>query len=377
MRREPFAVHAPGRVNLIGEHIDYCGLPVLPMAIQYGITAEVMPRGDATLSVSNSDPQFPPVEFVIAREIPPGEPGHWGNYVRAAARAIARNAGALEGADVVIRSDLPVAAGLSSSSALVVSIAVALLRRNGLTMPPVDLAALLADGERYVGTAGGGMDQAIIVGAEPGMATRIDFHPLRLRHVAIPATWCFIVAPSLERAEKSGAVQAAYNDRARATRAAHDHLVTRLRHDAGFPSLLASHGPAMLLDAGAALDPATSRRLRHVVTEAARVDQAVEAMEMADLRAFGALMDASHASLAADYEVSTAALDELVGLARSAGAVGARLTGAGFGGSIVALTEASNAGRVLERIDAMYYRPRGVPVSPAFIALPSAGAISS
>jgi galactokinase len=376
MHREPFAVHAPGRVNLIGEHIDYCGLPVLPMAIQLGITAEVRPRAGTALSVSNRDSRFPPVDFNISTEIAPDARGHWGNYVRAAAQAIARRVGALEGADIAISSNLPVASGLSSSSALVVAIAVALLRRNGITLAPVELAALLAEGERYVGTAGGGMDQAIIVAAEAGMGTRIDFTPLRLRHVAIPATWCFIVAPSLERAEKSGAVQAAYNERTQATRAAHDHLVRRLRHEADFSALLVTHGAGELLDTATALDPVTYRRLRHVVTEATRVDQAIEAMEAADLESFGALMDASHQSLADDYEVSTPALDELVNIARNAGASGARLTGAGFGGSIVALAEASNAGRVLGALDSMFYRPRGVDTSPAFIAIPSAGAVS-
>lgn len=377
MHRESFAVRAPGRVNLVGEHIDYCGLPVLPMAIQLGITAEVTPGAGTILSVSNHDSRFPPVEFAISQDIAPDARGHWGNYVRAAAQAMARRVGALEGAAVVITSNLPVASGLSSSSALVVAIAVALLRRNGITLAPVELAALLAEGERYVGTAGGGMDQAIIVAAEAGMTARIDFNPLRLRHVAIPATWCFVVAPSLERAEKSGAVQAAYNERTRATRAAHDHLVSRLRHEADFSALLVTHGPAELLDAAAGLDSTIYRRLRHVVTEAVRVDQAVEAMESADLQGFGALMDASHQSLTTDYEVSTPALDELVGLARAAGAAGARLTGAGFGGSIVALTEASNAGRLLEAFGSAFYRPRGVEASPAFIAIPSAGALSA
>lgn len=370
----PFTVHAPGRVNLVGEHIDYCGLPCFPMAIQLGITVEVTPRRDAIVSARNRDARFAPVEFTLSTDIPPAPTGSWGNYIRAAAQALVRRLGMLRGADLLVSSNLPVASGLSSSSALVVAIATAMLRASDSTIDPLELAVLLAEGERYVGTAGGGMDQAIIVAARKDHASRIGFDPLCIRHVMVPAGWAFIIASSLERAEKSGSVQAAYNERTRSTREAHRHLAARLGDDAPWPVLLERHGGDTLLDAASTLDPVSRMRLRHVVTEAGRVASAVVAMEDRDMAQFGRLMDQSHGSLRLDYEVSTPALDALVRIARDAGARGARLTGAGFGGSIVALAEEGGVRRVLDALAAKFYEVRGV-ASGAFVARPSAGAL--
>src|ERR1051326_4078096 len=185
---------APGRVNLIGEHIDYCGLPVFPMALSRGVRIAFERRANRGTRLVNADARFAPSFFTVDAELPPAPAGDWSNYARAAVQALARRFPDLRGVDALVQSDLPIAAGLSSSSALVVAMALAILHANGVTVAPLELMELLAQGERYVGTAGGGMDQAIILGAQAGCASRIDFNPLRLTPTAVPADWRFIVA---------------------------------------------------------------------------------------------------------------------------------------------------------------------------------------
>src|SRR3989449_4442038 len=332
-------VRAPGRVNLIGEHIDYCGLPVFPMALRQSLRFAFHPRSDRETRLVNRDPRFAPSAFAVHGSIPPAPAGDWGNYARAAAQALAQRFPDLRGVDALVESDLPIAAGLSSSSALVVGMALAIMHANRVTVPSLELMDLLGRGERYVGTAGGGMDQAIILGAQAGCASRIDFHPLRLTPTPVPADWQFIVASSLVHAEKSGAARQAYNERTRQCDEARRLVATRLgqREDTADPALLAAAPVEELLQvAGATLSDVLSRRFRHVVTEGTRVRQAEAAMAAGDFTAFGQLLDASHQSLRDDYEVSHPELDRLVELAREAGAAGARPTGARVGGSVVA-----------------------------------------
>jgi len=364
---------APGRVNLIGEHTDYNGLPVLPMALDREIVLAFEPRADRRVILRNSDARFPAIDFELGEEIPPDAGGAWGNYVRAAGQALWREAGPLVGIEGEVSSTLPVASGLSSSSAMVVATAIALLDASHKSVPRERLMDLLARGERYVGLEGGGMDQAISLGGVAGSALRIDFRPsLTLTPVRVPEAWRVIVAPSLVEARKSAGAKDAYNARVRECREA---LARGTGHGArDYQELLARVSvPEALAAARPLLDDVLFRRFRHVVTEGARVDAAVEALRAADLAAFGALLRASHASLRDDYEVSSKELDELVAISEGAGAAGARLTGAGFGGSIVAVASSDFSDAVLSALSRDYYRPRGVP-SAAFVAVPSAGA---
>ena len=373
-------VRAPGRVNLIGEHIDYCGLPVLPMALRRSVRIAFHPRSDRETRLVNRDPRFAPSAFAVNESIAPAPAGDWSNYARAAVGAVARRFPDLRGVDALVESDLPIAAGLSSSSALVVAMALAILHANGVSVASLELMELLGRGERYVGTAGGGMDQAIILGARSGYASRIDFHPLRLTPTAVPADWQFIVAWSLVHAEKSGAARQAYNERTQQCDEARRLVAARLGQpaDITYPALLAAAPVEELLQvAGATLSGLLSRRFRHVVTEGTRVPQAEAAMAARDLAAFGQLLDASHRSLRDDYDVSHPELDRLVELAREAGAAGARLTGAGFGGSIVALCRAERAPGVMAALGERFYAPRGAAGDVGrhvFTADPSAGA---
>jgi galactokinase len=365
-----FEVLAPGRVNLIGDHIDYLGYEVLPVALAQCVRIACRVRLDGRVRISsalhNEDVSLEP-----GASIPPASPGHWSNYVRAAIQAL-HTPDRHSGFDAIISSDLPPAAGLSSSSALVVASAIAYLHANGESFDRLELAERMARAERYVGTEGGGMDQAVCLLAEAGTAARISFSPLRVTHVPIPAGWQFLVADSLERAEKSSSARAAYNARAHEARRAIENVMV-----AGSIDVKAPERTGDVLAAGERLlgEPML-RRLRHVVSEAGRVRRAVDALRDDDPLLFGRIMNESHASLQHDFEVSTKALDRLCEILVRAGAHGARLTGAGLGGSVVALCSRDSAIPLIAAVDHEYYALRGVvpTARERFLVEPSAGA---
>ena len=378
-----WCVHAPGRVNLIGDHTDYNGLPVFPMAIQRCVTIIGRTRPDDLVRVTNRDSEFGPVEFKLEANMIPGPSGSWENYVKAGTRAVADEWRAKVGFDALISSDIPVAAGLSSSSALVVACGLATCRANGLSLPLTTMADLMAGAERFVGTQGGGMDQAACLGGKQGSAVRIDFAPLRWQLVDVPTDWRFVVAHTLVRAEKSAAVQGEYNQRVTDCRLAFER-VSRVLNQPDAPAintyseLLAAHDVETVLEtANDELIGKLLARFRHTVTESGRVDHAVHAMRELDRTLFGDLMIASHESLRHDFDVSVPELDELVSVMMASGCDGARLTGAGFGGCVVGLCSADVVDRVIESIISGFY---GFSVTPSdldqvlFIAEPSDGA---
>jgi galactokinase len=284
------SVWAPGRVNLIGEHTDYSGGLVLPVAIQLGIT----------LTFERADR--------IALESGDGTHG-WERYVTAVAdelHALGRPSVGIEGR---VEADLPQGAGLGSSGALEVAVALALCEAAGFELEPMQLALACRRAEqRAVGVPSGILDQAASLLARDGSALLLDCGTLEHRWVPFPDDIALLVLDSGERhtLESSG-----YADR-------------RRELEAGQPP-----------------------RVRHVESENERVRAAVAALEAGDVAALGPLFAASHASLRDDYEVSTPALDVLVQAALDAGAFAARMTGGGFGGSIVALAESGRAAGVL------------------------------
>jgi galactokinase len=373
-------VDVPGRVNLIGDHIDYNGLGVLPVAIQRPMTLLARARADSALRISSTAKRFRDCAFEVGPSIPAGQAGDWCNYVKAAAQDCAVRHGRLRGLDALVDSDIPVAAGLSSSSALVVASALALLHGNGVDVGPLVLAEHMSEAERYVGTRGGGMDQAILLGARRGCAAHIDFQPLRLRQVTIPRDWRFIVADCGVPAEKSHAMRSAYNTRAAECAQALERVAVAFPAcEATYPALTRAHGVVELIDAAVRVLPGDLlRRFRHVISEAARVAEASSAMEQDVPAAFGRLMDASHESLRDDFDVSSRALDACVAVAKSAGAAGARLTGAGFGGCIVALCTAAASDEVARALGS-HLAPSVVTDSAdarlVFVVQPGAGAV--
>lgn len=322
---------APGRVNLIGEHTDYNGLPVLPMAIDRRVWVAAGPLAAPVLRIRSVDPgRYPGEEVALEQLQQRARRGFWTDYVVAAARRRPPT----RGVELLVAGDIPSQAGLSSSSALVVACMLAL-------GPDGDRTALAEDARRaecYVGTLSGGMDQAICLLATPGHALRIDFRPLRAQRVKLPPEFGVVVAHSGVHAAKAGAARAGYNARVRQCAMAARQL------GAADGGLLADvPGPDRQRRAARLADPVLARRARFVFAEAGRVEAAVDALRAVDLPTLGDLFNASHAGLRDDYEVSHPAVDALVRRALSSGAAGARIVGAGFGGCIVAVCERQRA----------------------------------
>jgi galactokinase len=366
----------------MGDHIDYNGLSVLPMALQRRVSVLYRERDDASVHVATTAQAYAACEFKLSRRIKPYKAGDWGNYAKAAVQGLLERFEIRRGFDAVVHSDIPEAAGLSSSSALVVAFALAVLHANDHEEAErLELAELLAEAEHYVGTRGGGMDQAICLAARRQSASRIDFNPLRLTAHPIAPEWNFIIAFSLVRAEKSGPARETYNTRTRECREALRRVTEALgvaEKVDSYPALMRRRRVRELLRAAEpALDGILMHRFRHVVTEAERVNKAAEALAAYDLRGFGRLMTASHASLRDDFEVSSPELDELVDIATRAGAAGARLTGAGLGGCVVALCPQERVDKVMKRLKNRFYECReydGPLEDILFVAAPSGGA---
>ena len=306
-------VEVPGRVNLIGEHIDYLGYPVLPMAITRRLRLDFQPLEHPEIRVESAT--YGSRQFAWTQKIPPSPPGDFGNYIKAAAQLVANRWGVANGFEGSIASSIPAAAGLSSSSALVIAATLALLRVRGLQPDFDELMEVLPEGERYVGTRGGGMDHAVCLAGRRGCAIEVRFHPVKVTPLYIPEDWAFFVAHSLQRAEKSGAAREDYNRR-------------RALAEAG--------------DASA---------LRHACSERQRVEDAMRAMGANDIEAFGAILKASHRSLRDDLKVSCDRADRLVEASLAAGALGARIMGGGFGGYVLGLCRVRNVEETLARLD--------------------------
>ena len=304
--------HAPGRVNLIGDHTDYTGGLVLPLAIDRGTTVEIDRIGEWVVLLSSDQPEPAVVDLGVAH--PQRVEPAWARYVAGVVAELRPEVG---GAGSV-RTTLPVGAGLSSSAALEVAVALAL----GFEGTAVELALLCQRAEQASsGVPSGVMDQLASAAGVEGAALLIDCATLDVTPVALPAEAEVVVVHSGQSRTLAGS---GYAER-RAQCEAAEAVVGPLR--------------TATLEAVEALeDPVLRRRARHVVTENERVRTAAAALAAGDLAAVGEAMAASHASLRHDFEVSTPVVDALVSrLAAVPGVVGARMTGGGFGGAVVAL----------------------------------------
>ena len=342
-RRDPSVVtSAPGRVNLIGEHTDYNGGYVLPMAIpqRTWVAAAEAPGERARASTRNLGAGDRIREFRVGGEI---QTRSWLDYVQGVTQALGRDAHTLGGFELAIVSDVPLGSGLSSSAALEVAVLRALRALFGLALDDVRLAQLGQRAENdFVGAPVGVMDQMAASLADDHTALFLDTRTLQYEQVRLPAGGALVVINSgVAHNHASGDYR---TRRAECEQAAAALRVPQLR-DLGLADL-----PRV-----ASLPEPIARRARHVITEDERVLESVAAMKAGDLRRLGELFAASHASQRDDFEVSVPEIDLLVDLAsRESGVFGARLTGGGFGGSIVALVDADVARAVGSRVSRTY-----------------------
>ena len=316
----PVVAFAPGRVNLIGEHTDHAGGLCLPIAIDLGttITVESRTRADCLRFTSDTEPE--PAVVPLGIQDPAALDPPWSRYLGGVVLALSRRGIAVASGHGTVRTTLPIGAGLSSSAALEVAAALAL----GFRGTPLALAEACQEAEQIAsGVPCGVMDQLASAAGVAGHALLLDCATLEVTAIPMPAkdeAEILVVHSGQPRALAGSA----YAERRAACEAA-AAIVGPLRY-------------ATAATVAALADPLLRRRARHVVTENARVEAAVAALRSGDLVTFGQAMDESHASLAGDFEVSTPALDDLVAALRATpGVLGARLTGAGFGGCAVAL----------------------------------------
>ena len=327
------AASAPGRVNLIGEHTDYNGGPVLPVATAARTVVAVGPAESGVLElISTIDRQFVRLDY---RD---GRPAGWGAYVAGVMRELGDLGAAPipDGARVAVASDLPVAAGLSSSAALSVAAAKALSLLAGARLLPRQLAGVAFRAEHdYVGVRCGIMDQMSAALARPGRALLLECASLATRHVPVRGR-LLLVDTGVRRELADGA----FNER----RAECEAAVARLKLELPELRWLASWPAGWLPRLKRALPEPLRSRALHVVGETARARFGAQLLARGHLKRFGALLYESHESCRRLYACSVSELDTVVAAARRAGALGARLTGAGWGGAVLVLLERRKGG---------------------------------
>ena len=386
-RGEPEGIWAaPGRVNLIGEHLDYNGGPVLPIALPQVTLVALRRRDDDELHLTSvSDVGRAPRDaepvgrwFGRLAEVKPGAPQGWAAYPAGVVWALAQAgpplSAAAGGIEAVFVSTVPIGAGLSSSAALECAAAIALADLAGVPTDDAGLAALArvcvrAENE-VAGAPTGGMDQAASLRAQAGHALLLDTSDDSVQQVPLQLEEAGLVLLVLDTRVRHSHAGGEYGER-RATceRAAR---VLGVRHLSSLAEPFGAAAPDLaVLDR--LEDETTRQRVRHVLTETCRVRATVELLQSGrtgDVEAIGPLLNASHASLRDDYDVTCPELDSAVAAAVAAGALGARMTGGGFGGSAVALVAA-------DRVDAVQDGVRAAAASaghaePAFhLAVPS------
>ncbi|SDQ12142.1 galactokinase [Quadrisphaera sp. DSM 44207] len=368
---------APGRVNLIGEHLDYNGGPVLPLALPHRTVVAVRVREDDAVRLVSASALGEDAARWEGRlpDVGPGSPSGWAAYAAGVLWALREAGHDVPGVDVAVDSAVPIGAGLSSSAALECAVAVALADALGLPTDDAGRAALAAACVRaeneVAGAPTGGMDQAASLRCTPGQAILLDTRDSSVQQVPLdlaPAGLALLVVDT--RASHSHSTGGYGDRRAESARAAQALGVEHLAAVADLDDALRRLG-------GAGTDPDAAevlrRRTRHVVTETARVREAVALLREERYEAVAPLLSASHASMRDDYEISSPELDTACEAAEAAGALGARMTGGGFGGSAVALVRADDAGRVAAAVHEAAARA-GHPQPAFLLAVPSAGA---
>jgi galactokinase len=356
---------APGRVNLMGEHTDYNRGLVLPLALPHATYAAVAPREDGKVRIASSHGDDPWTGTVDA--LGPGEVEGWATYVAGVLWALREAGHDLPGLDVLVDGRVPIGAGLSSSAALECAVAIGAAHLLGLddtekARRGLADACIRAESE-VAGAPTGGMDQTVALLAQAGTALLIDFDDDTTRAVDLPLAGGGLAVLVTDTKVSHALVDGGYAARRADCEAAAEAL--------GLPSL--RHADEAAVDT--LEDARVRRRARHVVREIARVGETVEALDAGDWARVGRLFGDSHDSMRDDFEISCDELDAVVATAVHAGALGARMTGGGFGGSAISLVPEERVGAVMRAIDlafaaAGYRAPahlRGEPSGPAVV----------
>ena len=353
-------------MNLIGEHTDYNDGFVLPMAIDRGVAVAFQPRTDARVRV-HAGAFGDTREFTLDLPASASRTG-WLAYIAGVVWAMHRDGLTVGGADLAVVGDLPIGAGLSSSAALELAAARALAAASALAWDARRAALLAREAENaFVGVACGVMDQFASAMGEAGSALLLDCRSLETRRVPLPPASAVVV---MDTGVRRALASSAYNDR----RAACLRAVAAVQAIEPGVRALRDVDAALLARARSAMDGEAFRRASHVVGEIARPVAMADALAAGDLAAAGRLMDESHASLRDLYDVSCAELDAIVSAARShPSCVGARLTGAGFGGCAIALVASRDVEAFMQHVREGYARAAGREAS-VFEVRPSAGA---
>jgi galactokinase len=344
---------APGRVNIIGEHTDYNEGYVLPTPIGSRLWVAGRSRADNEYRLYAYD-YHEKHSFTLGGQAF-SESDRWANYVMGVVDAMQRRGYALRGVDLVIKGDVPQGAGLSSSAALEVATARVLKELFGLKIDPVELAYLGKSAENdFVGVQSGIMDQFSASLGRHGRALLIDCRTNAYRSEVIPFSYALVAVHTGVRRKLDSS---AYNERVQQCRAGVEAI--RKRN----PSIRSLRGASLtdIVEAIGDMPEVVYRRCRHVITENERVLSAFAALETNYAQKLGALMFESHESLRVDYEVSCPELDALVKIARETGYVlGARLTGAGFGGCTINLLPKHNLAEFMGEVPARYRQATGL-----------------
>jgi galactokinase len=352
---------APGRVNLIGEHTDYNDGFVLPLAIDRGTVVAARRKGaEIVVYAADFDEED---RFTFAEPIRAAGAGDWRNYVRGVIAMLVEEGLSPQGMEIALAGDVPQGAGLSSSASLEVAVGLAVAAAAGFDIDPTRLAQLAQRAENeFAGCACGIMDQLVSARAEADKALLIDCRSLECRAVSVPGELVVLIVDS---GVKHQHTESGYNSRRLQCEEAAGHFAVPALRDAGQDDLKRMDG----------LNAVAQRRARHVITENDRTVDAAKALEAADLVALGRLMSESHASQRDDFEITVPETDALVDIiTREVGPLGgARQTGGGFGGCVIALLPQSRVESIIDVVRREYHPPNGK--SPLIhVCRPAAGA---
>jgi galactokinase len=352
---------APGRVNLIGEHTDYNEGFVLPFAIDKRARTALRLRADATIRLLSTFGDQGLVEFAAA-ELAPGAVKGWAKYPLGVVWALQRHGLVVPGFDLLLDSDVPLGAGLSSSHAIECAVITALNDLTGAGLPAEDMVRLTQRAENaFVGAPTGIMDQSASLRGAAGQAVFLDCRDQAVQLVPFEAQEAGLLLLVIDTKVSHSHADGGYASRRASCELGAEVLGVKALRDVAVAGLEEARG---------LLDPVTFRRVRHIVTENDRVLQTVDTLRSDGPAHIGPFLDASHVSMRDDFEISCPELDLAVDTARASGAIGARMTGGGFGGSAIALTPARDQQQVRDAVvrafaEAGFTRPDIFAVTPA------------